>query len=738
MRTSYLFKALIITVIFLLSTRNTHAQNEFITYWKPTTNSIKMMTASTFGNYSYNLRWRVKGTSTWVQNLSNQMNMVNINTTDYIGDTLEVQIWGTYPYFRVNNTDNDPNELIEVVQWGTNSWKSTQQMFKDCANLVITATDTPNFSQVYYMHEMFAGCSNFNNNLNNWNVANVTHMNSMFAGCTAYNQPMNNWNVANVIEMSGMFNGCHVFNQNINNWNVGNVTAMNSMFRQARAFNQPLNSWNMSKVETIASMFEQTEAFNQDIQAWNLAVCTNASGLFHSAYAFNAPLEDLDISNITNLSRMFYQAQVFDQPLNGWTFAPTNVNVTEIFAYSKKFNHALGQWNISSFASMNYMFFSSNYSYCKMDTTLIAWQAQNAGPSGVQFFANHSIAANNAKTYFSTVRAWTFITNVEVDIATNPMTVTFPQGLCASNVNNTIQGNNSTTFHWSTGEVAQWIHVPNNTPGTYTISATDQCGNSTGTITYTVGQDNPVMDLGPDIIICDDELTTSITINATGAATYQWPGSFNFLPVASHTMNVNLFQNLTIVVQGRSEFGCPTSDTILISKINEPYHTLNYPSTAVCAGEDVVLSATNADSFVWKIYSSENDLLATLNGSNVNYSTPQITAASANYATTLEMTFSSGCVLTKNFQFTTDNCSLGLDQHSSLQPFIYPNPASNRMVINTAGMFDFEIINQLGQLVLSGQSNGFTEVDLSLIPEGFYIINVMGKEMSTLKFQVIK
>ncbi|MBW5381520.1 BspA family leucine-rich repeat surface protein, partial [Brachyspira hampsonii] len=59
----------------------------------------------------------------------------------------------------------------------------------------------------------------FNSNLNNWNVSKVKNMIYMFAYCTYFNQPLNKWDVSNVENMSGMFLGAKKFNQPLNNWN---------------------------------------------------------------------------------------------------------------------------------------------------------------------------------------------------------------------------------------------------------------------------------------------------------------------------------------------------------------------------------------------------------------------------------------------------------------------------------------------------------------------------------------
>lgn len=57
-----------------------------------------------------------------------------------------------------------------------------------------------------------------------------------------------------IINMSCLFQNSN-FNGNINKWNVSNVKNMDCMFSSAFKFNQPLNDWNTSNVESMCYMF---------------------------------------------------------------------------------------------------------------------------------------------------------------------------------------------------------------------------------------------------------------------------------------------------------------------------------------------------------------------------------------------------------------------------------------------------------------------------------------------------
>ena len=63
-----------------------------------------------------------------------------------------------------------------------------------------------------------------------------------------------------IINMSCLFQNSN-FNGNINKWNVSNVKNMDCMFSSAFKFNQPLNDWNTSNVESMCYMFSDAKSF---------------------------------------------------------------------------------------------------------------------------------------------------------------------------------------------------------------------------------------------------------------------------------------------------------------------------------------------------------------------------------------------------------------------------------------------------------------------------------------------
>ena len=146
----------------------------------------------------------------------------------------------------VNNTDNSNSaKLLSVEKWGSIHWLSMANMFSQCTNMIINANDTPDLSEVTNMNGMFMNATNFNSDINDWNVSNVTSMVGTFRDAIHFNKALNNWDVSNVTSMDYMFKGATDFNQNIGNWNTNSTTSINHMFENATSFNQNLSNWHL-------------------------------------------------------------------------------------------------------------------------------------------------------------------------------------------------------------------------------------------------------------------------------------------------------------------------------------------------------------------------------------------------------------------------------------------------------------------------------------------------------------
>jgi subtilisin family serine protease len=79
-------------------------------------------------------------------------------------------------------------------------------------------------------------------------------------------------------------------------------------------------------------------------------------------------------------------------------------------------------------------------------------------------------------------------------------------------------------------------------------------------------------------------------------------------------------------------------------------------------------------------------------------------------------------------QAVFDNFVLELNDSSSVYFYIFPNPASNQLFVmsnnSLTASAQVEVINSLGQIVLSTQLNAYKTVDVSILSSGFYFVKI--------------
>lgn len=180
-------------------------------------------------------------------------------------------------------------------------------------------------------------------------------------------------------------------------------------------------------------------------------------------------------------------------------------------------------------------------------------------------------------------------------VVVNPLptpTIT-PSGsnaICAGSTITLDANGGYTTYSWSSGGSGQSINVTQ--AGSYTVTVTDVngCVNSSDPTTVVVNQ-LPVVDLGPDTIICNN---ASITLDAGGGNTiYAWGHG----PTVQ-TTTVSQTGVYTVTVTDPN--GCVNSDAIAvtIASLLQPTVTSNGPTT-FCEGQSVTLTTGNYASYLW-------------------------------------------------------------------------------------------------------------------------------------------
>jgi surface protein len=238
----------------------------FITRWKITDPLTLTLPLSCHGKYDFMITW---GDASPAEHYDNHIcSHTYEKEGEYtVGITGTIEGWDNRKDERIKAImhKRSMTELIEVCQWGCLKMGDEGQQFAEWYELVVTATDAPDLTDIHDLRGMFRNCHKLTGNFWNWDVSAVRNMQSMFEGCYEFNGDITEWNVSNVTNMNSMFRRASSFNQPISGWDVSKVKYMDHMFEGALSFNQPISDWDVSKVKKIGCMSEGALSFNQPI-----------------------------------------------------------------------------------------------------------------------------------------------------------------------------------------------------------------------------------------------------------------------------------------------------------------------------------------------------------------------------------------------------------------------------------------------------------------------------------------
>lgn len=149
------------------------------------------------------------------------------------------------------------------------------------------------------------------------------------------------------------------------------------------------------------------------------------------------------------------------------------------------------------------------------------------------------------------------------------------------------------TYLWQPGAIGTAsITVTPGATTIYTVTGTDAFGcQNTDQATVTVHGPPPI-DAGPDQAICDG---SSATLTASGGVTYVWqPGGLN-----GTSITVTPTVQTMYTVTGTDQFGCTNTDSVTVSINSLPTLTVT-PDMDICLGDNPVLNASGAATYVWQ------------------------------------------------------------------------------------------------------------------------------------------
>ena len=373
-------------------TREVIVKRPFVTVWKtdnPGETHDTQIKIGTLGNgYNYKVDW---GDGTVSNNVTGDITHAYASAGTY-----RVKISGEFPqiYFgRKEEGGYDNEKLLSIEQWGDIQWNSMYSAFKDCSNLISTASDKPDLSLVTSMSETFYNASAYNEDISDWDVSSVTSMYYTFFGATSFNQDIGNWNVSSVTNMFATFLGASTFNQDIGSWDTSSVTSTGLMFRNASSFNQYIGDWDVSSVTFMNQMFMNATAFDQDIGGWDVTSVTEMGSMFDGASAFNQDISSWNVSSVTEMSFMFNGANLFNQDISTWDVSSVK-DMRFMFGGASSFNQDVSSWNVSSVTDMSFMF----YNAASFNQNLSIWDVSSV--------TNMSFMFSDATSFNQNLSSW--------------------------------------------------------------------------------------------------------------------------------------------------------------------------------------------------------------------------------------------------------------------------------------------------------------------------------------------
>ncbi|WP_299891001.1 BspA family leucine-rich repeat surface protein [uncultured Lacinutrix sp.] len=187
----------------------------FITEWQLTGDFQTIEIPTTGSGYDYVIDW---GDGSDFEGATVEYDQTGDASHQYdIPGTYVIKIYGDFPRIDFSSsTGVNKSKIRKVTQWGDIQWSTMLNAFTECNNLSITASDTPDLSNVTSLQGMFNSCTFLvgNDSFNNWDVSNVSNMINMFNNAFSFNQNIDNWDITSLDNASSMFGGVTLSTEN--------------------------------------------------------------------------------------------------------------------------------------------------------------------------------------------------------------------------------------------------------------------------------------------------------------------------------------------------------------------------------------------------------------------------------------------------------------------------------------------------------------------------------------------
>ncbi len=419
----------------------------------------------------------------------------------------------------------------------------------------------------------------------------------------------------------------------------------------------------------------------------NLAAVTNLSWMFAYCEKLNGPINinSWNTGNVTNMRAVFHSATLFNQPIGTWNTVNV-IDMSYMFSIATSFNQPIGTWNTINVIDMRMMFeFAKTF-----NQPIGTWNTTNVNGMSYMF--------NSANVFNQNISPW------------NTANVTTMRGMFQS----------ATSFNQPIGS---W---------------------NTANVKYIDG-------MFANTILFNQPIGTWNTANVTSMNyAFNYATSFN-QPIGSwNTANVKYIDGL---FANATSFNQPIGNwnTANITSMNYAFdHATSFNQNIGTWDISKVIivtyvpNQTNMSSMLDSCGLDCENYSATLNGWNTNTSIPIgsiLGAAGLEYGASAatahaNLTGVKSWIILGDIASNNEcNSKTGLTTKNNIALILYPNPATNSLIITAeATLGTIKIASVLGVVVMQlTTTKNETNIDVSQLPSGIYFINCNGTSEKFVK-----
>ncbi len=359
----------------------------------------------------------------------------------------------------------------------------------------------------------------------------------------------------------------------------------------------------------------------------------------------------------------------------------------------------------------------------------------------------YSIATNNIHTFPTQI--WVTVSNT-CETVVDSITITWPgtpldlggdSTYCSVTLD---AGAGASNYLWSTGEITQSIFV--NTTGTYWVRKTHNGCQLRDTSHIIIPQPviEPICYVDYDTTTMKNAIhwNTNLSSFIDSIKIYKETSQNVWIPIGTMAQNHSMFIDMNSNPQNQSySYKISAIDTCG-NETPHPYSTAHTTITLLATYDE----GTDTYGFSWSHYigllvptytlfgvtaNNTVDSIGSVPGNQNYYNYTNPTTSYARFFVGFEAPACDGAkgvnnLVKSNFISTS---TIGIDEKTAEQLTIYPNPAKDRIYIQTTeNEIEIEIINAHGQVVIKDRNK--KEIDISFLPSGTYIIRLTANSFS--------